>query len=48
MAFCPNVSSKEWKDLVSVQGEKVSHVLWDKYKGNVPSIFYVNSEQNLT
>lgn len=46
MAFCPNVSSKEWKDLVSVQGEKVSHVLWDKYKGNVPSMFYVNSDQN--
>lgn len=48
MAYCPNTSLKEWKDLVSAQGEDLSYFLWDKYKGNVPSMFYVNSEQNLT
>lgn len=41
MAFCPNTSSKEWKDLVSAQGENLSYFLWDKYKGNVPSMFYL-------
>jgi hypothetical protein len=43
MAFCPNTNLKEWKDLVSAQGENLSYFLWDKYKGNVPSMFYVQS-----
>jgi hypothetical protein len=41
MSFCPNTNSKEWKDLVGAQGETVAYVLWDKYKGNVPSMFYL-------
>lgn len=40
MAFCPNTNSEEWKNLVGAQGENVAHLLWDKYKGNVPSMFY--------
>lgn len=44
MAYCPNTSLKEWKDLVSAQGKKLAYFLWDKYKGNVPSMFYVNSQ----
>jgi flagellar biosynthesis chaperone FliJ len=43
MAYCPNTSLKEWKDLVSAQGEDLSYFLWDKYKGNVPSTFYLQS-----
>jgi len=43
MAYCPNTSLKEWKDLVSAQGENLSYFLWDKYKGNVPSMFYLQS-----
>lgn len=45
MAFCPNTSSEEWKNLVSAQGENVSYFLWDKYKGNVPSMFYLNPNE---
>jgi hypothetical protein len=40
MAFCPNTNSKEWKDLVNAQGENIAYLLWDKYKGNIPSMFY--------
>lgn len=47
MAFCPNINSKEWKDLVSAQGEAAAYVLWDKYKGNIPSMFYSPQEQNV-
>jgi len=46
MAFCPNTNSEEWKNLVGAQGENVAHLLWDKYKGNVPSMFYANSNGN--
>lgn len=48
MAFCPNTNLKEWKDLVSAQGSKLSYFLWDKYKGNVPSMFYVNSKERVS
>lgn len=48
MAFCPNTNLKEWKDLVSAQGENLSYFLWDKYKGNVPSMFYVNSKERVS
>jgi hypothetical protein len=48
MAFCPNTNLKEWKDLVSAQGENLSYFLWDKYKGNVPSVFYVNSAERVS
>ena len=47
MAYCPNTRLKEWKDLVSAQGKKLAYFLWDKYKGNVPSMFYVNSASNV-
>lgn len=47
MAFCPNTNSKEWKDLVNAQGENIAYLLWDKYKGNIPSMFYVNSASNV-
>jgi len=43
MAFCPNINSEEWKNLVSAQGENVAYFLWDKYRGNVPSMFYVQT-----
>ena len=48
MAYCPNTSLKEWKDLVSAQGKKLAYFLWDKYKGNVPSMFYVNSKERVS
>ncbi len=44
MAFCPNKNSKDWKDLVNARGEKMSHFLWDKYRGNVPSMFYKSKD----
>ena len=47
MAFCPNISSKEWKDLVNAQGENVAYFLWDKYKGNIPSMFYASSVEKV-
>lgn len=37
MAFCPNVNSKEFKDLVSKVGEDEAYYLWDKYEGNIPA-----------
>ncbi len=40
MKFCPNVNSKEYKDLASVQGDSIAHYLWDTYKGEVPQQFY--------
>ena len=40
MAFCPNKTSKDWKDLEAVQGSNIAHYLWDKYRGNVPGYFY--------
>ena len=47
MAFCPNTNSKEWKDLVSAQGENMAYLLWDKYKGNIPSMFYLASSEQV-
>jgi hypothetical protein len=40
MKFCPNVNSKEYKDLAAIQGDAVAHYLWDTYKGEVPQPFY--------
>jgi NACalpha-BTF3-like transcription factor len=40
MKFCPNVNSKEYKDLAAIQGDAVAHYLWDTYKGEIPQPFY--------
>ena len=42
MAFCPNVNSKEYKDLAAVQGSAIAHKLWDKFRGTVPGFYYGN------
>ena len=42
MAFCPNVNSKEYKDLAAVQGDAIAHKLWDKFRGTVPGFYYGN------
>ena len=43
MSFCPNKSLKSWKDLEASQGSKMAHYLWDRYKGNVPAMYYVKN-----
>ena len=42
MAFCPNINSKEYKDLAAVQGDAIAHKLWDKFRGTVPGFYYGN------
>lgn len=42
MAFCPNINSKEYKDLAAIQGDAIAHTLWDKFRGTVPGFYYGN------
>jgi hypothetical protein len=37
---CPNRRLRAWKDLVKVQGESRSYLLWSEYEGNVPDAYY--------
>ena len=39
MATCPNKNLGSWKTLVAAQGEDMALYLWDKYEGNVPSVY---------
>jgi hypothetical protein len=48
MAFCPNINSKEYKNLEAVQGEAIAHYLWDKFRGDVPSGYYKESLEGLS
>jgi len=41
---CPNKRLKSWKDLVKVQGEDKSYLLWSEYEGNVPEQYYTVSK----
>lgn len=41
---CPNKALKSWKDLVKVQGESNSYLLWNEYEGNVPEQYYTISK----
>ena len=47
MATCPNKSSREWKTLVSAQGEDSAYYLWDKYNGEVPESFNTSLDERL-
>ena len=38
--ICPNKNTKEWKNLVKIQGESEAYLLWTAYQGNVPEQFY--------
>ena len=38
--ICPNKNTKEWKNLVTIQGESEAYLLWTAYQGNVPEQFY--------
>lgn len=42
MINCPNKNSEEYKRLVSIRGEAMTHYLWNKYEGNVPKKEYSN------
>ncbi len=41
---CPNRRLRAWKDLVKVQGESRSYLLWSEYEGNVPEQYYTVSK----
>lgn len=41
---CPNRRLRAWKDLVKVQGESRSYLLWSEYEGNVPEQYYAVSK----
>lgn len=40
MANCPNRNLNAWKNLVTIQGENIAYLLWDKFNGVVPKQFY--------
>ena len=46
MIYCPNKNSKQFQDLISSVGKNRAYFLWDKYKGEVPSSYYIKQEQN--
>ena len=47
MATCPNKNTKEWKTLVSAQGEDMAYYLWDKFDGNVPEEYNTSLQEKL-
>ena len=41
---CPNKRLRSWKDLVKIQGESRSYLLWSEYDGIVPEQYYAVSK----
>jgi len=48
MISCPNKRLKAWKDLEKAVGENKAYGLWNKYKGEVPSMYYMTEKPSKT